>query len=232
VSLAFVAPAAAAGQKPAATSQQQPAAAVDQKAPAATHEQRGPSAPKGPLNGQEQATLLRIARDTVDKYVRTRARLKVDPQKYTLTPALSDKSGVFVTLKSKGELRGCIGHVVARLPLYEGVVENAISAAAEDPRFTPVRPAEMPDIHIEVSVLTPFRQVPSAQDFVPGTHGILIEKGGYSAVFLPQVAAEQGWDRGETLRHLCRKAGLPANEWEKPGMKFSVCTGQAFGEHE
>jgi len=184
------------------------------------------------LTSDEQDVLLRLARDTVETYVRDGRRLEVDEQKYPLTPSLKEKSGVFVTLKKQGRLRGCIGHIMGRVSLYQGVVENGINAASRDHRFPPVRPDELADIDVEVSVLTPFREVPTAEDFVPGKHGIYITKGHYSAVFLPQVASEQGWDRAETFQHLCAKAGLPMDEWKRLGMQFHVCTGQAFGEKE
>ena len=196
----------------------------------------GGAPPKGDdaaaLSDDEQATLLTLARATLESYVRDGTKPRVDQAQYTLTPALRATCGVFVTLKKHGRLRGCIGHIMGRLPLHEGVVENTINSAAKDTRFPPVRPDELGDIDIEVSVLTPFRAVSSAQDFVPGKHGIYIQKGFSSAVFLPQVATEQGWDRADTFRHLCRKAGLPNNAWEQPGMKFHICEGFKFGEKE
>jgi len=187
---------------------------------------------EGGVTDEEKATLLKIARTTLNTYVRTGKRPKVDEKTYTLTPALKAKCGVFVTLKEHGRLRGCIGHIIGRMPLYEGVVENAINSAANDTRFTPVRPEELDDIDIEVSVLTPFKEVPGPDDFVPGKHGIYIKKGFRSAVFLPQVASEQGWDRAETFRHLCMKAGLAPDEWQKPGMQFNICEGFHFGEKD
>ena len=164
--------------------------------------------------------------------MRTGKRPPVDDKTYTLTPAIKATCGVFVTLKKQGRLRGCIGHIMGRLPLYEGVAENTVNSAARDTRFPSVRPDELRDIDIEISVLTPFREVAGPDGFIVGQHGIYIQKGMYSAVFLPQVATEQGWDRAETLRHLCRKAGLPMDEWQKPGMKFNVCEGFKFGEKE
>ena len=95
-----------------------------------------------------------------------------------------------------------------------------------------MRPDELKDITVEISVLTPFHEVPGPEAFVPGKHGIYIEKGLRGAVFLPQVAPEQGWDRAQTLSHLCQKAGLPPDEWRKPGMKFFIFTAQVFGEPE
>lgn len=209
---------------------QRPPAVNEKTPPSAAALQGQAQTDKDALSEAEQTVLLRLARDTLDGYVRHGRRPQVDERKYALSPRLKETCGVFVTLKKHGRLRGCIGHIMGRMPLYRGVVENAINSAANDPRFPPVRSEELGDIEVEVSVLTPFRPVASAQDFVPGKHGIYIKKGRRSAVFLPQVATEQGWDRAETLRHLCRKAGLASDEWQRPGMEFYVCTGQAFGE--
>jgi AmmeMemoRadiSam system protein A len=137
-----------------------------------------------------------------------------------------------VTLKQRGDLRGCIGYIEPREPLVRTVIENAKNASTSDPRFPPVRPADLPELSIEVSALTEPAEVDSPEGFVVGRHGIIIRKDGRSAVFLPQVAPEQGWDRATTLAHLCRKAGLPADEWRNPGMKFLVFEAEVFHEDE
>jgi AmmeMemoRadiSam system protein A len=103
-------------------------------------------------------------------------------------------------------------------------------AAAHDPRFQPVRVEELKDITIEVSVLSLAQPVRGPEDFQVGRDGIIIQKGRHSAVFLPQVAPEQGWTREQTLDHLCVKGGMPADEWRKPGMTFLTFTAQVFGE--
>lgn len=118
------------------------------------------------------------------------------------------------------------------MALWQAVVENAENAALKDHRFPPVRPEELKDIAIEISVLTVPRRVASLDEFIVGKHGLIISKGLRSAVFLPQVAPEQGWDRIETARQLCLKAGLPADAW-KEGATFEVFTAEVFAEgHE
>ena len=126
-------------------------------------------------------------------------------------------------------VRGCIGTLAAHRPLWEDVFANAQNAALADPRFTPVRPDELQRIDLEVSVLTSPREVPRPEDIVIGRHGVILEKQGRRATFLPQVAPEQGWDRETTLAHLARKAGLPADAW-RSGARFWVYEAIVFGE--
>ncbi|MBM3316104.1 AmmeMemoRadiSam system protein A, partial [candidate division WOR-3 bacterium] len=180
------------------------------------------------LNEEEQQSLLRIARQTVEQYVREGTRPDVSP----LTPKLSEKRGVFVTLKAQGMLRGCIGYIESPLPLYLAVQDRAVQSATCDQRFRPVRPGELADIDIEVTVLSPMRPVSSPDSVVVGRHGVVIQQGPYGAVFLPQVPVEQGWDRDTYLSELCRKAGLPADAWRSPAARLYVFTGQVFGERD
>jgi len=132
-------------------------------------------------------------------------------------------AGAFVTLKHHGELRGCIGTIEPREPLYRAIIANGDNAARRDPRFDPVAPAELKDLEVEVSVLTPPRPVASWKDFQVGEQGIILSKDGRRAVFLPEVAPEQGWTREETLTHLAQKAGLPPDAW-RDGADFAVFT--------
>ncbi len=180
------------------------------------------------LNEREQKSLLGIAQNTLEKYIRTG---KV-PEAKPLTPKLSEKRGAFVTLHERGELRGCIGYIEAVKPLFQAVSDMAVAASTEDPRFPAVEVRELDSIDIEITVLSPMRPVPSPDSVVVGKHGCVIRKGGRSAVFLPQVPVEQGWDRDTYLSELCRKAGLPRDAWKSPDAKLSVFTGQVFGEKE
>jgi len=181
------------------------------------------------LSEAEKETLLRLARDTVTEYVRNRKR--PDPgASYTITDRLQEPRGAFVTLKKGGQLRGCIGYIQPIEPLYKTVQENAVNAATRDSRFNAVNQKELADIEIEISALTVPERVDSADDIVVGTHGIILEKEGRRAVFLPQVAPEQGWDLEETLSHLSRKAGLSKDAWKDPRTTFSVFTAEVFEE--
>ena len=162
-------------------------------------------------------------------YARTK---KPDPRggSYTITPALLQHRGAFVTLKVHGALRGCIGYIQPIEPLYEAVQQNAINAATRDSRFNPVEADELPAIEIEISALTTPVAVSSYHDIVLGRDGVILKKGPHQAVFLPQVAPEQGWDLPETLRHLALKAGLSGDDWRDPDTEFLVFTAEVFEE--
>ncbi len=142
-------------------------------------------------------------------------------------PSLRENRGAFVTLTRDGALRGCIGYIEGIKPLMDAVAENAASAAVRDPRFPPVTPDEVPALEIEISALSPLRRVRGPEDIIIGTHGILLVQGGRQAVFLPQVATEQGWDLETTLDHLALKAGLPPGAW-RDNTEFLVFTAEVF----
>lgn len=184
------------------------------------------------LNNKEKSLLLSLARSTLETYTKTGTSPKLDKIEYKLTPRLKENYGVFVTLKKHGELRGCIGYIVPRSPLSQAVIENTINSSANDGRFNPVEAKEVPDITIEISVLSQLKKINGPDEFIVGKEGILIRKGSASAVFLPQVATEQGWDRAETLCQLCRKAGLSPDAWKDDDMNFFVFTASVFHEGE
>jgi AmmeMemoRadiSam system protein A len=171
-----------------------------------------------------------LARDTVEGYVKDRKTPDPRGGPYAITPALREHRGAFVTLKAHGKLRGCIGYIQPIEPLYEAVRQNAINAATRDSRFRPVETDDLSTIQIEISVLTPPAPVSSYRDIVPGSHGIILKKGSHQAVFLPQVAPEQGWDLPETLRHLSLKAGLSGDDWKAPDAEFFVFTAEIIEE--
>ncbi|MBD3291853.1 MAG: AmmeMemoRadiSam system protein A [Armatimonadia bacterium] len=184
------------------------------------------TAEQGELNEQQQQILLRLARQTIEQYVRDRSV----PDLPEGDPAFTPERAVFVTLHKHGELRGCIGSLEAREPLAEAVRSSAVSAATQDPRFPPVSPDEVEDLEVEVSVLSPLRQVDSADEITVGVHGVMVAEGMRRGVFLPQVAPEQGWDRDTMLSYLCaHKAGLPADAWQR-GAELYVFTTQVFSE--
>lgn len=141
--------------------------------------------------------------------------------------ALGEPRGAFVTLHEHGHLRGCIGVIECRLPLLRAVADNAAAAAVGDPRFQPVTADELSNLTLEVSALTSPRPVAGPDEIVIGRHGILLGKAGRRAVFLPQVAPEQGWDLPTTLGQLCRKAGLAPDAW-RTGVELSVFEADVF----
>ncbi len=176
------------------------------------------------LSDAEKKTLFAIARDTLDWCVNRSAvgaREAFPIESYPLTPKLKVKTATFVTLKIKGDLRGCIGSLAPVEALYQSVHHNAINAALEDPRFPSVRPTELPRIEIDVSILSPIREIATLDEFQLGQMGIILEKGMRRAVYLPEVALEQGWSKEATLSSLSRKAGLPPDAWKKDA-RFQV----------
>jgi AmmeMemoRadiSam system protein A len=183
------------------------------------------------LTRREQAFLREVARLAVE----SAARGAPPPDPATLAAGrdleldgpLAEPRGVFVTLTAGGALRGCIGSLAPARPLAEAVAWAARSAAAGDPRFDPVTPAETGALALEISVLSPLETVPNADAIDVGRHGVLLQKGSRQAVFLPQVATEQGWDRETMLAHLALKAGLPPDGWQE-GAVFKVFTAHVF----
>ena len=183
----------------------------------------------GKLDVKERQLLLALARKTLEWYFRNGDYPEPKDLGITPTPNMKLDRGVFVTLRKGGDLRGCIGEIYPTRPLYTAVMRRAIDAAVNDYRFSPVTAEELPQLDIEISVLTPPRPVVKWSDIVVGRDGIILEKNGRRSVFLPQVATEQKWDLETTLNHLAQKAGLAENEWrEKTG--FMVFQADVFGE--
>ncbi len=176
------------------------------------------------LNQAEEKELLAIARQTLESYFETGKA----PDFEVKSSQLKEPYGAFVTLKKNGQLRGCIGHLEADKPIYQVVSEMAISAAFQDPRFPPLEKAELDEVAIAISVLSPFERVKNVEEIVVGRDGLLIKKGFSSGLLLPQVPVEWGWDRDEFLRQVCRKAGLPPDAW--PDAELYRFSAQVFGE--
>jgi hypothetical protein len=167
----------------------------------------------GHLDAAAARTLLRLARRTLELAAPAPHRFEPDQLSLPATPEFRERRAVFVTLHIDGELRGCIGTTVATRPLAAAVVSSAWAAAFDDPRFPPLAPDEVPRVEIEISVLTPLETVERPEEIVAGRDGVLIEHAGHRGVFLPQVAAEQGWDRRTLLERLAIKAGLEPSSW-------------------
>ena len=189
-----------------------------------------------PLNPHECATLLRIARDALEEYVRHGRR--IDTAAYSLSPRLREAHGAFVTLRHEGDLRGCIGYTRSIKPLADTVAENAVNAASRDPRFPPVTADELPRLHIEISALgagdetgSPFIRVHDLSEVQIGRDGLYLETANHSSgLLLPQVALEQGWNLEQFLEGVCRKAGAEPHAWRHPGAKLYRFTAQVIEE--
>lgn len=181
------------------------------------------------LNQQQKRELLKIARITLEEYITNR---KIPDFKIT-DKKLQEKAGAFVTLKKKGQLRGCIGNIIGDKPLYITVRDMAIESSTRDPRFMPVTPDELEEIEIEISVLSPLEKIDDYRKVIPGKHGVVVKRGFNSGVFLPQVATEQGWNREEFLSALCsHKAGLPPDAYKDKNTELYIFTAEVFSEKE
>jgi len=179
------------------------------------------------LTPAEKRTLLAFARVSIARYLATRTV----PLARGFDPRLQIHRGVFVTLLKKGELRGCIGHVPADTPLVNLVGAMALKSAFADPRFYPLGAEELDQVEVEISMLTLPRTVSGPAEFRVGRDGVILQKEGRAALFLPQVAPKEGWGRDETLDHLCLKAGLERGCW-KEGARLSTFEAVVFSESE
>ena len=178
------------------------------------------------LTKQEKELLLSIARKSIESGLAGGA-----PPRFTVeSDTLRKKMGAFVTLKKQGRLRGCIGLIEGTKPLYETVEKMAQAAAFDDPRFRPVKKDELGGLDIEISALTPLRQIENVGEIETGRHGIYIVKGFHSGLLLPQVATEYNWDRDTFLRETCAKADLPQDAWKDKDTKIFIFSASVFGE--
>lgn len=185
------------------------------------------------LSNKEKKTLLAIARQTLENHFKGNYKvLKEVENSFPITPSLKEKTGVFVTLRKQGDLRGCIGSIIGMEPLWQGVRDNVLKSAFQDPRFPPLRETELNKVEIEISVMTPLQKIDDYKKIRLGTDGVIIRKDYYQAVYLPQVATETGWNLDQFLGHLCQKAGLPANAYRSGGMQFHIFQALVFEEKE
>ncbi len=178
------------------------------------------------LNYSAKTLLLKYARTTLERIFAT----ETVPLPRNLGKSMTVRRAAFVTLRKHGELRGCIGNMTEDRPLGTVIGAMALQAAFNDPRFEPLNQAEMSEIEIEISVLTPFSEVRSADEIVLGRDGVILRKGNRQAVFLPQVATETGWSKETFLDQLCFKAGMRAGEWKEA--KLLTFQAEVFSESE
>ena len=183
------------------------------------------------LSPEQRQTLLALARRSVAAAVAGRPL----PRAASDDPALNQKCGAFVTLKTAGELRGCIGQFVCDGPLCATVQQMASAAATQDPRFWHhrIQPQEVDDLDIEISVLSPLQRTRDPLSLELGQHGIYIKRGQQSGCFLPQVASETGWSKEEFLGQCCAgKAGMAEDAWRDPRTEVYLFTAEIIEEHE
>ncbi|MEE9270694.1 MAG: AmmeMemoRadiSam system protein B [Candidatus Krumholzibacteria bacterium] len=186
----------------------------------------GPPAEQTALDEGVQTWLLRHARGAIESAL----DMPVEQPPAGEWPILQEPRGVFVTLKSGSRLRGCIGNLEADRPLRQVVDEMARAAAFHDPRFPRVTQSEIQDLRIEISVLTPLRQITDVGDIRVGHHGLVIDDGVNRGLLLPQVAGEYGWDATTFLEHTCQKGALPRDAWKDDRTRIYVFSAQVFSE--
>lgn len=181
---------------------------------------------KSPLTSEEKRTLLKIARKTLERYI-------VNKEIPDLLPddnRLLKKGAVFITLKKNGLLRGCMGTLESKSPLYLSVTNMTVQAATRDIRYRPITEDELKDTVIEISYIGELKEIQDIADIEIGKHGLYLCKGLNCAIFLPQVATENRWDREEFLRRLAVKAGLPPSSYKDSDTKIYTFTAQVFSE--
>jgi AmmeMemoRadiSam system protein A len=177
------------------------------------------------LTAEQRRGLLALARGALHARVRQQPPPDVPPE--LNTPAF----GAFVTAHHQGELRGCLGTLEAREPLGQVVVRLAGDVAQHDYRFEPIRPDELDDVTLDISVLTPPERVTDASTIEVGRDGLIISLSGRRGLLLPQVAGEHGWDRETFLAHTCLKAGLPPEAW-RHGARIERFQAEVFREED
>jgi hypothetical protein len=187
------------------------------------------------LSEDDGNTIVKTARMIVTEYLKNGTKIKLEKE---FKNNFSFKSGVFVTLNSTLGLRGCIGYPLPDKSLFNALEDAAISAATEDPRFSPVKYKELDSITFEVTVLTPPKKiiVSKPEEYLSeikvGRDGLIIKHGFYSGLLLPQVPIEYGWNEEEFLEHTCEKAGLPKNYWKNPEIEIQKFEGIVFKEEK
>ena len=187
------------------------------------------------LTPQDGEILVKTARKVVTEYLKTgtKPKLKKDFQE-----DFSFKSGVFVTLNSNHELRGCIGYPLPDKKLFNALEDAAIAAATEDPRFPSVKSKELESITFEVTVLTPPQKISVSKPdeylskIKVGRDGLIVRNGFNSGLLLPQVPVEYNWNEREFLEYTCEKAGLPKDYWKNSNIEIQKFEGIVFKEEE
>lgn len=180
------------------------------------------------FSDEEKEILLKAARKSIGTLFDGEDPGKPDYEKY---PALKEKHGAFVTLTENHQLRGCIGYLTGREPLFETVCAAAIHAAVNDPRFSALKKSELDLIHIEISVLSEFVPIKSYEEIIIGKHGLYLDEGG-GGLLLPQVATEHKMNREQFLSALCNKAGFYSEYWKERLLRIKFFTAEIFSEKE
>lgn len=177
------------------------------------------------LDERSRKHLLAVARDAIARQLGMPSAPPEPPSNLTAQPLRP----VFVTLTVRGKLRGCVGHMDPAGTLEESVASCAVASATADPRFPPLGPEELPQLRLEISLLSPAVPVGGPEDIAVGTHGIIVSQGARRGLLLPQVATEQRWTAETLLTQACMKAGLRPDAWRR-GARIEVFTAEIFAE--
>jgi len=180
------------------------------------------------MNGKEKKILINIVKETIKAHLNSNDQ----PDFYYGQKALNEEVGAFVTLKIEGKLRGCIGMLITKEPLYITVSNMALEAAFHDPRFEALKKEEYTALEVEISVLTPFKKIDSIDEIEVGKHGLMISRGNNSGLLLPQVATEYAWDKNTFLEHACIKAGLSTDAWKESDVEICIFSAEVFRSEE
>lgn len=180
------------------------------------------------MTNEQKKYLLQLARESIAYYLYNRTKQIVPPSQDV---ELMEERAVFVTLNQQGCLKGCIGHMQPRGPLYKAVADMAVAAAFEDPRFPPLKESELDTLKIEISILSPMQKISDYRQIQLGKDGVMIRRDFNSGVFLPQVAEETNWDLPTFLANLCtHKAGLSADAYLDPETEIFIFQVEKFSE--
>lgn len=184
--------------------------------------------------------IIKLARDAITNYLQTGKHLTAPDyiatssgsifKKKQIYPFLLEKKPCFVTLKQNGNLRGCIGNTYSDAALWKNIVQYAVLAATEDPRFNPLQPDDLDGLDIEVTVLGELVEIKNLEDFEIGKHGLIIMNKIQSGLFLPQIATEQGWDKKEFLEELSLKAGMDKGAYLDGNNKIFKFSAEIFND--
>lgn len=180
------------------------------------------------ISSEEKDILLKAARHSISSLFDGKEPEKPDYKKY---PLLKEKLGAFVTLTINHQLRGCIGYIIGREPLFDTICSAAIHAAVSDPRFSALKKSEFDKIHIEISILSEFVPIKNYDEIILGKHGLYVDEGS-GGLLLPQVATEHKMNRDEFLSALCNKAGFYSEFWKERQLKIKVFTAEIFSEEK
>lgn len=178
-----------------------------------------------PLPNDDRRALLGLARRAIVEAVCGRPL----PETLTSSPELARPAGAFVSLHRGKQLRGCIGQIEALESLAATVARCAVAASLEDPRFEPLLPEEVPQVEVEISVLSPHAPI-RLEEIEVGKHGLLVTRARMRGLLLPQVATQFGWPAQRFLEETCRKAGLDPDAWTDPATKVEAFTAEVFSD--